>query len=82
MSVQSSNESMRKGVSKVEDDNFPTHPPSAYEALTGSNPSPEDTQKTLKGLEVHGLSPELRQWPDDVVSFDSKDDPQNPQNVR
>ncbi|KAF8494535.1 major facilitator superfamily domain-containing protein [Gautieria morchelliformis] len=42
--------------------------------------NPGDVEKSLKGRHSDKISPELRSWPDDIVSFDSKNDPQNPKN--
>ena len=66
-----------------------SHPPSPFEDIIFEGASvaiPGDVEKNRKeGLVVNlspeNLSPELRLWPDDIVSFDSKDDPQNPKNV-
>ena len=41
----------------------------------------QDVEKGLRYQDIDKLSPEFRQWPDDIVTFDSKDDPQNPKNV-
>jgi hypothetical protein len=75
----------------VADDKNPSRPPSPNRRASlykeplveeASVPHLGDVEKSSKQRDIDQLSPEFRQWPDDIVTFDSKDDPQNPKNVR